>query len=75
VVFNSLRTETDRNEQTGLANIMKGLFSAVRNPQAHTPKLLWHVSEDDALDLLGTLSLLHRRLDAAVVPPRTHPGA
>lgn len=67
VVFNSMRTETERNEQTGLANIMKGLFSAVRNPQAHTPKLLWHVSELDALDLLGTVSLLHRRLDAAVV--------
>ena len=28
------------------------------------------MSEDDALDLLGTLSLLHRRLDTATVPGR-----
>jgi len=49
---------------------MKGVFGAVRNPQAHTPKLLWHISEDDALDLLGTISLLHRRLDTDVVPGR-----
>jgi uncharacterized protein (TIGR02391 family) len=70
IVFNALRTETELNEQRGLANIMKGVFGAVRNPQAHTPKLLWHISEDDALDLLGTISLLHRRLDTAVVPGR-----
>ncbi|SNR86069.1 TIGR02391 family protein [Blastococcus mobilis] len=75
LVFNALQTETDYNEQRGLATILKGLFSAVRNPQAHTPKLLWHLSEDDALDLLGTLSLLHRRLDHAVVPGRLRPGA
>jgi uncharacterized protein (TIGR02391 family) len=70
IVFNAPRTETELNEQRGLANIMKGVFGAVRNPQAHTPKLLWHISEDDALDLLGTISLLHRRLDTAVVPGR-----
>jgi uncharacterized protein (TIGR02391 family) len=75
IVFNALQTETDYNEQRGLANIMKGLFGAVRNPQAHTPKMLWHLSEDDALDLLGMLSLLHRRLDRAVVPGRPQPGA
>jgi uncharacterized protein (TIGR02391 family) len=37
IAFNALRTETERNEQRGLANIMRGLFSAVRNPQAHSP--------------------------------------
>jgi hypothetical protein len=26
------------------------LFGAVRTAQAHTPKLSWHLSEDDALD-------------------------
>lgn len=68
IAFNALQTSTDVNEQRGLANIMKGLFSAVRYPQAHSPKLLWHLPENDALDLLGTLSMLHRRLDRAVVP-------
>jgi uncharacterized protein (TIGR02391 family) len=67
VAINSLRSDTDRNEQSGFMNIMKGIFSAFRNPAAHEPKILWHVSEPDALDLLSMLSLVHRRLDAAVV--------
>jgi uncharacterized protein (TIGR02391 family) len=67
LAFNTVRTDTERNEQRGLANIMKGIFSAFRNPAAHEVKSQWHVSEDDALDLLSTLSLLHRRLDRAAV--------
>lgn len=67
VAFNSLRTATEQNEQRGLASLMKGVFSAFRNPEAHEPKVQWHVSESDALDLLSTLSLIHRRLDKAVV--------
>ena len=67
VALNSLRTDTERNEQKGLSNIVKGIFSAFRNPTAHEPRLFWHVSEPDALDLLSTLSLVHRRLDGAVV--------
>lgn len=67
VAFNSLRTDTERNEENGLSNIMKGVFSAFRNPSAHEPRVFWHVSEPDALDLLSTLSLVHRRLDEAVV--------
>jgi uncharacterized protein (TIGR02391 family) len=46
---------------------MRGVFSAFRNPEAHEPKVHWHVSEADALDLLSALSLIHRRLDSAVV--------
>ncbi len=71
VAFNSLRTDTERNEQNGLSNIMKGVFSAFRNPSAHEPRVFWHVSEPDALDLLSTLSLVHRRLDVAVVLRRS----
>jgi uncharacterized protein (TIGR02391 family) len=67
IVFNSLRTNTERNEQRGLASLMKGVFSAFRNPEAHEPRVLWHVSEADALDLLSTLAMIHRRLDSAVV--------
>jgi uncharacterized protein (TIGR02391 family) len=67
IALNSLRTDTERNEQRGLANLMKGMFSAFRNPEAHEPKLLWHVPEADALDLLSAASLIHRRLDKAVV--------
>jgi uncharacterized protein (TIGR02391 family) len=67
VAFNSLRTHSEQSEQSGLANLMKGVFGTFRNPAAHTPKVKWPVSEPDALDLLATLSLIHRRIDAAVV--------
>lgn len=67
VRLNSLQSDTDRNEQLGIAHLMKGAISAFRNPVGHEPKVLWHVSEADALDLLSTLSLIHRRLDDAVV--------
>ena len=66
IAFNSLRSDTERNEQR-LANLMKGIVSAFRNPEAHEPKRFWHVSEADALDVLSTVSVIHRRLDLAVV--------
>jgi uncharacterized protein (TIGR02391 family) len=67
VKLNSWKSITERNEQRGIANLMKGAFSAFRNPSAHEPKVLWPISEADALDLLSTLSLIHRRLDQAVI--------
>ena len=69
LAFNSLRTDSGRSEHLGLMNIMKGAFSAFRNPTAHEPKARWVVTEEDALDLLSIVSLLHRRLDAAVLVP------
>lgn len=69
LALNALSTESERNEQSGLTNIVKGLFSAFRNTAAHAPKITWPISEQDALDILSTVSLVHRRLDAAV---RTH---
>jgi uncharacterized protein (TIGR02391 family) len=67
--FNSLRTDSEKSEQKGLVSLMVGVFGAFRNPAAHAPKVVWYVSEADALDLLTTLSMLHRRLDAAVRVP------
>ncbi|MGH9872909.1 MAG: TIGR02391 family protein [Pyrinomonadaceae bacterium] len=69
LVFNSLSTDSERSEHTGLMNLMKGVFGAFRNTVAHAPKIFWRVNEQDALDVLTTLSLIHRRLDGAV---RTH---
>jgi hypothetical protein len=65
IAFNSLATETDLSEQKGLANLFVGMFGTFRNPTAHGPKISWPISEQDALDLLTLVSLLHRRLDAA----------
>jgi uncharacterized protein (TIGR02391 family) len=69
LAFNALQSDSDRSEHTGLMNLIKGVFGAFRNTTAHVPKIHWNVSEQDALDILTTLSLIHRRLDAAV---RTH---
>lgn len=65
VLITDCCTVTERNEQEGVALLAEGVFAAFRNPAAHEPRLVWEVSEHDALDVLGTLSLIHRRLDAA----------
>jgi uncharacterized protein (TIGR02391 family) len=67
VRFNALATEWERSEQTGIATLIKGLFSAFRNPAAHAPRVTWATSRSDALDMLTLASMLHRRLDKAVV--------
>ena len=67
VAFNSLATDWERSEQTGLAMLMKGLFSTFRNPTAHAPKVLWATSRAEALDMFTLASMLHRRLDSATV--------
>jgi uncharacterized protein (TIGR02391 family) len=65
LAINSLKTETDRGEQRGFANLLIGLFGTIRNPLAHNPKIEWDMSEQDALDILTTASLVHRKLDKA----------
>jgi uncharacterized protein (TIGR02391 family) len=69
LAFNSLTTESEKSEQRGLMNLLKGIFGAFRNTTAHAPRIHWNVTEQDALDILTTISLMHRRLDQAV---RTH---
>jgi uncharacterized protein (TIGR02391 family) len=70
LAINSLQTETEKSEQKGFGELLKGCFGAIRNPLAHEPKILWD-GEDDAADYLSLISLLHRRLDDCVL---THPG-
>lgn len=69
LALNTCSTESERSEQRGFAWLVKGLFGAFRNPTAHAPKVTWAISEQDALDILSTISYVHRRLDSAV---RTH---
>ena len=65
LALNSLCTETERSEHSGFAMLLKGCFSAIRNPLAHEPKILWD-GEDDAADYLTLISLLQRKLDDCV---------
>jgi uncharacterized protein (TIGR02391 family) len=71
LAFNSLQYESEKSEQKGLMNLMKGFFGTFRNTTAHAPRISWNMSEQDALDLLTMASFLHRRLDSAVRTPRT----
>lgn len=66
LALNSLQTESEQSEQKGFSNLLKGLFGTFRNTTAHAPKITWKIDEQDALDILSLVSLVHRRLDAAV---------
>ena len=63
--INEYKTFTQMGEQKGFANLLKGLYGTFRNPLAHEAKINWEMSEQDALDILSTISLVHRKLDKA----------
>lgn len=70
LAFNTLSSDSEKSEHNGLMNLIKGFFGIFRNPTAHAPKIVWKISEQDALDMMIIASLLHRRLDNSV---RTEP--
>jgi len=49
---------------------VKGVVGMFRNPTAHELRAKRPMGRDDAEDLLSLTSLIHRRLDAAHMPPR-----
>jgi uncharacterized protein (TIGR02391 family) len=63
LVLSPLTSESERSEQRGFANLLVGLFGAIRNPLAHAPKTNWPMSEQDALDILTMVLLIQRKLD------------
>lgn len=65
IKINSFSTESEKSEQKGFCNLVKGLFGMFRNPTAHEPKIEWVLSEDDALDIFVLTSLIMRKLDKA----------
>ena len=66
LAFNALSTDSERSEHSGLMNLMKGFFGTFRNPAAHAPRIVWKITEQDALDMMTQASLLHRRLEGAI---------
>lgn len=68
LAINELKTDSDRSEQSGFLNLLIGIFGTVRNPLAHNPKLDWAMNEQDALDILTLVSLVHRRIDQRTRP-------
>jgi len=63
LAINNLKTETEIGEQKGFVSLLVGVFGVIRNPLAHEPKKEWDMSEQDTLDILTTISLIHRKLD------------
>ncbi|UOG32656.1 TIGR02391 family protein [Leptospira noguchii] len=61
--INNYTSETEKSEQKGFANLLKGMFGTFRNPLAHEPKMSWNMSRDDALDLFTLASYILRRID------------
>ena len=65
LAINHLSTETECGEQRGFTSLLIGLYGTIRNPLAHEPKVEWDMTEQDALDILTMISLIHRKLDRA----------
>lgn len=70
LAINPFRTEREKSEQRGFANLVKGIFAMFRNTTAHAPKITWAVNKEDAEEVFTLLSLVHKRIDAAHMPPR-----
>jgi uncharacterized protein (TIGR02391 family) len=67
--INSFATDSEKSEQRGFTNLVKGLFGTFRNPTAHVLRVAWVMKEEDALDLFSLASYVHRRVDAATRRP------
>ncbi len=63
LAINSFQTATEQSEQRGFVNLLVGLFGTFRNPTAHEARIYWPIDEEDALDILSLVSLVHRKLD------------
>ena len=71
LAINAGVTASDRSEQSGFANFVTGLLSLYRNPTAHDPKIHRQVTDEELLEALTAMSMVHRRLDGATA--RTQP--
>jgi uncharacterized protein (TIGR02391 family) len=63
IKINTLQTETEQSEQKGFSNLIKGVFGMFRNTTAHSPKIVWKMTEDEALDIMTTISLIHKKMN------------
>ncbi len=70
LAINALSNESERSEQRGFANLLKGIFGMFRNPTAHAPKISWAMNKEDAEEVFTLLSMAHKRIDTAHMPPR-----
>jgi uncharacterized protein (TIGR02391 family) len=65
IKINAHFSETEISQHQGLAKFIKGLIAMMRNPTAHEPKILFAIEEDEALDVMTSISFVHKQLDKA----------
>ena len=65
LTINHYSTKSERSEQAGFANVVRGLGGLYRNPVAHDLRTKRSVSDDELLEALTAVSMVHRRLDGA----------
>ena len=53
-----------------MKEMLNGVTHMVRNVTAHELKVKWVVNEQDAIDILTTISFLHKQLDECIVVPQ-----
>lgn len=65
MLINNFQTDSEISEHKGFGAMLKALYSLFRNPEAHSPRIKWHMDKNEALDIFGIISLCHRKLDKA----------
>lgn len=65
--INHFQTKSEKMEQSGFNELIKGVYSMFRNPVSHEAKINWKVTQFDAEDLLTLVSMIHRRIDSALI--------
>lgn len=63
LALNKLSTDSERSEQRGLGQLIKGIFMMFRNVTAHEPKIYKEYDYQEVLDCLTMLSFIHKQLD------------
>lgn len=71
IAISPLETDSECSEQTGLMNLLKGIYGLYRNPLAHESRLAREqtraISEAELVSVLVTVSLAHQHLDRCKV--------
>lgn len=70
LAVNSLQTSSEKNIQNGLKEMLNGVTHMVRNVTAHELKIKRVVNGQEAIDILTTISFLHKQLDECFVVPQ-----
>ena len=63
LIINAFQTKSEKSEQRGFVNLIKGAFGMFRNPTAHVPKISWAVNRADAEEVFCLLSMIHKRIE------------